>query len=95
MFRYSNPRIEGALTGARQKGYPYADRLPAPARTEPKPATVEKQSGPFYDLGFCFWLQANFDYIIANYPRWHEEVTRRGEQLSLGSADFESEDATE
>lgn len=56
---------------------------PARRATDCKPA-AEKQTGAFYDLEFCLWLMANFDYIIANYPQWHEEVTRRDEQVSFG-----------
>jgi hypothetical protein len=37
--------------------------------------TAQKQSGAFYDLEFCLWLQRNFDYILAHHEKWEQEKT--------------------
>ncbi len=31
---------------------------------------VTKQTGKFYDLEFCLWLQHNFDYLLAHHQEF-------------------------
>jgi hypothetical protein len=50
---------------------------PAHPQSAPlEPVRIERNGQGFYDLEFCFWLQANFDSIVAQIPQWKEEYER-------------------
>ncbi len=55
--------------------------------TNGQAATVENQAEELYNLDFCLWLHANFDYILAYLPQWVGESTGKA-PAAAGSKSF-------
>ncbi len=68
-----SPWVYDAIHDLVSPGDPSA--LPQSAPLEP--VRIERDGQGFFDLEFCFWLQANFDSIVAQLPQWKEEYERK------------------